>query len=290
MNNATLLNITDLLKNCDEETFELIVKQFKKDKDARTASRLKNMWFNSRDLDVKHKLEKLISALQYKEIEVDIKQWLLSEDKDLMELLLTINKVEYKLDDQSYIVKNFERLKQDIWLELNESLTPLEQFSVMSHMLFKEYGFVVDDGKANIMGNYLSTVLEYRRGGIFMMSILYLITARNLGLNVSFVDYVDYPLLAYVDLDIARMTYSDDNYSPIIFYINLADEGKIVTREQMTKHLNERCLHNSHNYKDICSDIVIIGKLLENLGAIYKKRNKTKELEEIAAIYKLLKI
>ncbi|MFV0506305.1 MAG: transglutaminase family protein [Bacteroidales bacterium] len=289
MNRSSILSITELLENCDNETFNMIVEQFKKDEDSHAVCTLKKMWFDTRNLDLKYKLEKLINTLQYKEIEMEIKLWKNSSDKDLFGLFLSLNKIEYRFDDQRFMLENFERLKNDIWLELSDNLTPLEQFSVINHMFFKEYGFVVVDGTESIMSSYMSTVLEYRKGSIYAIAMLYLIVARRLGIDVSFVNYIDYPLLAFVDTDVARLVYSNsNNYSPIIFYIDIGAQGKIISRGQMDETLSDRSIRNAHKYKDICSDMLIVSKFLENLGSIYKKRKQNDKLEDVTSAYQLL--
>ncbi|MFV0484427.1 MAG: transglutaminase family protein [Bacteroidales bacterium] len=290
MRNASILSITEILRDSDNDTFNMIVAQLKSDKSPDTIKTLKTMWFDTKDLKLKHKLEKLITPLQYGEIEAEIQAWKNKENKNLLELLLSINKVEYRFDDQSYIRENFERLKQDIWLEINDNLTSLEKFNVMNYILFKEYGFIVDHARGSIMSNYISTVLEYRRSNILLFSILYTTLARSLGITISFINYIDYPLLAYIDVNVAREIYSDTNdYSPIIFYIDLTNQGKVLTRSQVDENLNSRFIRNSHKYKDRCSDTSIIKRHLENIGHIYKERKQTDKLENIANIYKLLK-
>ncbi len=78
------------------------------------------------------RLEELINTIQYESVYDRLKRWKQSEDKDLLEGALIINRYGYPGCDEEELRRKIMRVRQDIWLELNDHLTAIEVYLAKS--------------------------------------------------------------------------------------------------------------------------------------------------------------
>ena len=79
------------------------------------------------------RLQEIIQRLQFNVVEQKLSVWLLSEEKDLTEALFMVALYfQYDLSLES-LQKQITKLRQSIWLELNNNQTVLEQIQTLLH-------------------------------------------------------------------------------------------------------------------------------------------------------------
>ena len=112
--------------------------------------------------------------------------------------------------------------------------------------------------------------METRQGNPASVTILYLALAKALELPVKYVPYPRYPLLAYVDRELAQHIMGENAISDVIFYINPANRGSITGRKELEYHLKKNNYIPVEDYIEPVDEGYILLKLLDNLNEAYK--------------------
>lgn len=125
----------------------------------------------------------------------------------------------------------FSALRRDVWLELNEELTALEQVRVVNHVLYSAYGFeratlTEQDGRHAVPAQVLSA----RKGSPLGLGLVYLALAESLDLSLHAVAVSGLFFLAYID---PTWDASVGGEPPVWFYVNPFDKGQVVAPEEL---------------------------------------------------------
>lgn len=126
----------------------------------------------------------------------------------------------------------FRAMRRDVWLELNEELTALEQIRVINHVLYSVYG-LRSVGLAEQSGAHALPFksMEDRAGGPLGLGVLYLMLAESLEIPVRAVAVSGLFFLAYLD---PRWD-GGSGEPPVWFYINPFHGGEILSPEDMSE-------------------------------------------------------
>ena len=92
---------------------------------------LENLWENSASEDVQERIELLIHRLHYTDLTNDFIEWRDSADHDLLFGALLVAKFQYPDLNTTPVLQEIEKIRRNVWLELNNYLTPLEQANVL---------------------------------------------------------------------------------------------------------------------------------------------------------------
>lgn len=239
--------------------------------------------------------EDLIHLIKSIGIETRIKDWMNENEDDLLEGVLLVAKYQYPDLDEGEIRNEFSKLRQDIWLELSESLTAFEKVNIINHILFEVHGFAGNKNNFHSPKNsFINSVLETKSGNPLSLSIVYMILAQSLDIPVFGVNLPNHFILAYKDeLDIMEeleelaqeMNITDD----ILFYINPFGNGAILHKTQIDNFLQHLNLDLEAKYYKPCENRDIIKRLFTNLVYAYQKLGYTEKADEVIKIANVLK-
>src|ERR1035437_6831160 len=101
---------------------------------------LENLWENTLSEDIQGRIEMLIHLLHYKDLNKDLVEWRDSAYNDLLFGALLVSKFQYPDLHSTPVLQDIEKIRRNIWLELNNYLTPLEQANVLSSIIYNYYG------------------------------------------------------------------------------------------------------------------------------------------------------
>jgi hypothetical protein len=76
---------------------------------------------------VQHRIELLIHRLHYRDLSEDFRQWNVSGHHDLMLGALLVSKFQYPDLATAPVLQEIEKIRRNIWLELNNYLTLLSK-------------------------------------------------------------------------------------------------------------------------------------------------------------------
>src|SRR5690348_6633794 len=86
---------------------------------------LEHLWENTPSEEIQERIEIIIHRLHYTDLSEDFRQWGLAGHHDLMIGALLASKFQYPELSTAPIIQEIEKLRRNIWLELNNYLTPL---------------------------------------------------------------------------------------------------------------------------------------------------------------------
>ncbi len=205
---------------------------------------------------------------------------------ELLTAWISVSKMGYPLLDEQYIFREVESIRRDVWLEMNDNLTALEQVKVFNHVFYTLHRFSGNmDDYHHPDNSFINRVLERRTGTPLSIGILYMLIARRVNLPISGINLPEHFVLAYVGETIDTETLLMRDNVPL-FYINAFSQGSLFSIKEANDFLKKLNLEPLPAYFEPCSKKDIVLRMLSNLVAAYgfmgevKKKERVKKLRD----------
>jgi hypothetical protein len=137
--NKEIKALFHLIDDPDEEVFSAVSGKIM-DYGRGIIPNLENLWENTPSEDIQERIELLIHRLHYRDLTDEFESWNKSPYQDLLTATILVARFQYPDLAATSIMQEMEKLRRNIWLELNSYLTPLEQVHVVSSILYNYYG------------------------------------------------------------------------------------------------------------------------------------------------------
>lgn len=249
---------------------------------------LQTIWDNNFDAQIQHRVESLITHLRKEGLYQELSNWYTLGGMNLLLGYILVSRAEHPALDDEKIKSFIDKIRQDIWLELNNNLTALEKVKVVNKILFDIYRFDGNRTHFHSPSNFLiDQLIETRKGSPISLSILYIVLAQSLGLPVYGVNLPEHFVLAWVD-EQADGEFSNEEDEGVMFYINAFSKGAVFSKREVDQFLAQIKITPKKSFYQPCSNIDIIVRLLRNLIFSYKKmgeNEKAAELERLQSIF-----
>lgn len=285
MSQPELNALLNLLDDPDTEVFEKVRDRLLSiGKGAIPA--LENVWEQSFDAGMQTKVEAIIHNIQFNETVKELLEWAATPDKNLLEGALVIARYQYPDLDAEKVRRKIQQIRQDIWLELNDNLTALEQVKVINHILFDVHLFSGNTQNYHAPQNsYINNVIESKKGNPLSLSLVYLIVAQQLNIPIYGVNLPEHFVLCYQDahqlMDVKTKRDEVMIAQGILFYINPFNKGSVFGKGQLDIYLKKMNMEAEPSHYQPCDNIEIIKRLLRNLVFSYKKLGYTEKQDEL---------
>ena len=137
---------------------------------------LEYLWENTLQNTIQERIEMLIHRLHYRDLTEDFQRWKTSSYHDLLTASLLVSKFQYPDLATSPVLEEIEKLRRNIWLELNSYLTPLEQVNVLTSIIYGYYNLKgTEVGYQHPDEFLIHKLIETKRGNAFVNGIVYLL-------------------------------------------------------------------------------------------------------------------
>ncbi len=258
---------------------------------------LEGEWEISFDAIVQQRIEQIISSIQFNNVKEELSKWSEIDNGDLFDGVFIIAKYKYPELDKSHVNDLIDKIRLDVWLELNNALTAFEKVKVLNHMFYNLYQFSPNVSNYHSPQNsYINNVLESRKGNPVSLSVIYQIVANRLGIPIYGVNLPQHFVLAYKDEklldDIIRAALNQDSRleskNGIIFYINAFNRGAILSLSNIEQFLKQLNLPIDNKYLVPCSNIEIIKRILRNLAFAYQQQSEPIRANQIIELLNIL--
>ncbi len=240
------------------------------------------------------RIEQLIHFIQYDSVLKNVKDWCQEEDNSLLEGVSLINKYQYPSFDEEEVNNCISKIRQDIWLELNESLTALEIVRVFNHIIYTTHGF--SGNKKNLaspQNSFLADVLSSKKGNPLSLAVIYRILAQSLDVPIYGVNLPNHFILAWVDENSVGSHKTNKegeiDSNNILFYINPFTGGTIIHKNEIDEFLVHLDLPKKISYYHPCSNNDIVNRMVNNLIYSYAHLGKENKVQELGVLQKILK-
>lgn len=249
---------------------------------------LEHLWENTPDEDIQQRIEMLIHRLHLRDLTAEFTQWKTQPEHDLLKGALLVCKFQYPELVMSTVMQEMEKIRRNIWLELNSYLTSLEQTNVITTILYSYYNLKgVEISYKDPNDFLLNKVLNSKRGNSISNGILYLVMSELLDVPIRAINIPRQFILGFFDIEPGEWESLPANPSnKIQFYIDPMS-GQIFTQKDIETYFRKITVTPTSSYFKPMSNQRIIQYLLEEFARCFdndKSRYKQSELMLLASL------
>lgn len=288
MKKQELQAIITLLEDPDAQIFEEVYRTLM-GKGVDVVPDLEKAWEVSENSLTQTRLEDIIHKIHLNASHQGLSDWIRNGAVDLLEGAYTIAHYQYPELGMYEILNPMERIKHDIWLELNENLTALEKVRVINHIIFDIHKFTSNTSNYySPQNSYINQVILSKKGNPISLGIVYAAVAQKLGLPIYGVNLPKNFILAYKDefQELLNPEAPDDG---ILFYINPFNKGAVLGKKEIDFFLKQQHIVPDEMFYQPCTNIEIIQRLLLNLIYSYEKLGYEGKVEDLKGLLKISK-
>ena len=249
---------------------------------------LEQLWEVTENEEVQERIELLIHRVHFHDLQEEFVEWSQSKHPDLLRGAILVARFQFPDLNVPAILTQFDQMRRNIWLELNNYLTPLEQANVFNSILYNYYklnGHELTDRDPKYF--FINQVLESKQGNAYTIGILYLALCELLDIPIFAVDVPRQFIFAYIDTLHSFFSHSPEGIQQIQFYIDPIS-GVIYTQKDVDTYLRKINANERDMYFTPLLTKRIIYKMMEELALCYRYRRDDQKADEIQQLMKLL--
>jgi regulator of sirC expression with transglutaminase-like and TPR domain len=250
---------------------------------------LENLWENTISEDTQERIEVLIHKLHFRDLTEDFLRWKTSSYQDLLTAALLVAKFQYPDLATAFVLQEVEKLRRNIWLELNSYLTPLEQVNVLTSILYSYYSLKgTEVGYQHPEEFLINKVIETKRGNALANGILYLMLSELLDIPIRAINIPKQFVLAYIKPELE--TGERDAEPPakrIEFFIDPMS-GQVFTHKDIDNYFKRVSVPAADVYFKPVQHGKIIRTLLEEFSKCFENDKHAYKRKELLSLAQLL--
>lgn len=284
--NREISALFTLIDDPDEEVFGAVSNKIV-DYGKNIIPNLEHLWETTPNEETQTRIELLIHRLHYTDLVEDFRQWNLSGHHDLMLGAMLACKFQYPEISTTPVLQEIEKVRRNIWLELNNYLTPFEQINIVTSILYSYYG--LKGGETNYKESnefLLHKTLEAKRGNQISNGILYLILCELLDIPVKAIQIPKQFIVAYF-----KPGYSDEDLpnpiQKIEFFID-PTSGQVFTHNDVENYFKRIAVAPTGVYFKPQKNRQVIRQLLEEFSKCFDSDKDRYKQAELLALAKML--
>lgn len=247
---------------------------------------LENLWENSPSESTQERIEMIIHRLHFSDLVVDFTEWKNSAYHDLLFGALLVAKFQYPDLQTTPVLQEIEKIRRNVWLELNSYLTPLEQANVISSIVYNYYNL---KGQETVYTNpddfFLHKTLQTKKGNGLANGILYLILCELLDIPVKAIQIPRHFVLAFFHNDYNPG--ADNGQHNIHFYVDAAT-GQPFSHTDVDHYFKRLSIQPQPRFFEPLNHVRIIRHLLESLARCFENPQDAYKHDELMHLCQLL--
>lgn len=282
MSSAEINALITLLEDPDQGIFDQVSGAIVSKGEA-VIPQLEYYWeYNNYGQLFQHRIESLIHSIKYNSTKEKLGIWKNEQSGDLLEGAILVNQYQYPGNKEQEIRETISKIRQDIWLELNDQLTAMEVVNVFNHILYSVHGF--EGNKKDFsspQNSFIGDVLTSGKGNPLSLSILYQVLAAQLDIPIYGVNLPNHFILCYLDENHCGMDSQNAEDNGALFYINPFSGGDIIHKNEIDDFLFHLNLPQKVKYYRPCDNQQIISRMINNLIFAFTQQNQVDKVEEL---------
>ncbi len=248
---------------------------------------LEQLWEVTPDTDTQERIEMLIHRVHFSELQKEFFDWSNAPKPELLRGAILVAKYQFPEMNVPSILTQFDQMRRNIWLELNNYLTPLEQINILNSILYNYYklnGHELTEREPKYF--YINQVLESKQGNPYSIGVLYLALCELLDIPIFAIDLPRQFVFAYIDTLQHFYSMSDTPMQQIQFFADPLN-GMVYTQKDVDVYLKKINATDKESYFKPLDNKRIICKMLEELALCYnykREEDKAFELQQLIQI------
>lgn len=249
---------------------------------------LEDLWEHTADQEVQERIEQLIHRVHFQDLQQELLDWCTSKHPEILKGAIIVAKYQFPDLNVPAILTQFDQIRRNIWLELNNYLTPLEQVNVFNSILYNYYklqGHELTERDPKFF--FINQVIESRQGNSYTIGVLYLALCELLDIPIFAVDVPRQFIFAYIDT--LYHFYSPDNegVQQIQFFVDPLN-GVVYTQKDVDTYLRKINANDRESYFTPLLAKRVIFKMLEELCLCYRYKREEQKAGEIQQLMNIL--
>jgi len=249
---------------------------------------LENLWENTPNAEVQEKIEMLIHRLHYNDLTNDFIEWNKNPYHDLLLGALLVAKFQYPDLHTTPVLQDIEKIRRNVWLELNSYLTPLEQANVLSSIIYNYYNLKGIEISYNHPDDFfLHKVIESKKGNTITNSIIYQVLCTQLEINAKIINIPRQMVIAFFHSDYDVNSYKGHPQEKIHFYVDSLT-GQAYSHADIENYFKKISVPPVASYFKPMSNQQIIQVLLQEVAKCFTLPSNQYKQAELLALCNLL--
>lgn len=230
------------------------------------------------------RLKNLIGQLNLIKTREDIRDWKQHNSRNLYEGLSILAKFQYPKLAIEKITQSINKIRQELWLEVNDNMTALEKVRILNHLFFEIHMFRGDSKDFFAPENsFLNDVIIRKKGNPITLSSIYSIIAQSVNIPIYGVNMPNHFIVAFTNR-LYTQPLSDIKINDVLFYVNPFNRGEIYSLKEMRHFLTSMKVVPRDNYLLPCSNVTIVTRSLNNLINIYENLRQVEKADDFRVI------
>ena len=287
-NNKELNALISLIDEPNEEMYSSIRKKISSyGKEA--IPFLEEAWLHAINGEDIERIETLIDDIRISDLYFELNNWSQFYSNDLIKAFVLLTKFRYPdLDEEKYLEK-INKMRQNIWLEINQDLTALEKIKVLNHIFYDIYQYRGQlPQNINLNAYFLNDLLDSKKGSAIALGILYISIAQSLDIPIFGVDLHHHFALAYMDDTIETKAPDEYTIEEVLFYIAVVNKGSVFTKNEIRRYVKQMKIEEQPEFFLPCNNIHIIRRLINEMISVYEKEGKHDKSHMLAKLLEAL--
>lgn len=235
---------------------------------------LEHLWETTPDETIQERIEMLIHGLHFRDLQVDLQAWSTDKEHDLFTGALLVSKYQYPDLNLATHYQELEKIRRNIWLELNSFLTSLEKINVLNNILFNYYKIKGSEINYSQPDDFLvHKLVESKKGNAVSMGILMITLANLLDINMHMINIPRQFIMAYFDDDPEIVSENEIPPAEIQFYLDGAS-GQIFSHKDVETYFKRISVTPTASYFKPLSNKRIIQLMLEEYAKCFSDEKK----------------
>ena len=185
-------------------------------------------------------------------------------------------------------LEEIEKLRRNIWLELNHYLTPLEQIHVLTSIIYGYYNLKgTEVGYQHPEEFLIHKVIETKRGNTIINGILYLLLSELLDIPVKAINIPRQFVLAYIKPELADEGAGKTAMEKVEFFIDPMS-GQVFTHKDVMNYFTRINVAPAELHYKPVSHIRIMQSLLEEFSKCFETESSLYKKTEPQMLSRML--
>lgn len=247
---------------------------------------LENLWENTISEAVQERIEMVIHRIQFSDLKKEFLQWKQGDD-DLLHGALLVSRYAYPELQVLKTLQEFEKMRRNLWLEMNNFITPIEQVKIMESILYNYYKLQGSEITYTKPDDFvINKVIETKKGNALTNGILYIALAQKLDIPIRALRIPRQFVLGYFsEQALFNDNFEEGNAADKVKFFVDPNSGIAFSHKDVEQYFKRINLTPSDRYYKPVSSAEIIKMLLVQFARCYDKPEtlyRKQELEDLA--------
>jgi regulator of sirC expression with transglutaminase-like and TPR domain len=286
-NSKEISALLQLIDDPDNEVFDTVAEKLLH-YGREIIPKLEQLWEVTADEEVQERIESLIHRVHYNDLQEEFLEWGKSKVPELLRGAILVAKYQFPDLNIPSILTQFDQIRRNIWLELNNYLTPLEQVNVFNSILYNYYklqGHELTEREPKHF--FINQVLESKQGNAYSMGVLYLALCELLDIPIFAIELPRQFVFAYIDTLHHFYKMDDAPEQHTQFFIDPLN-GMVYTQKDVDTYLRKINANDRESYFAPLTPKRVIYKMLEELALCYRYKREDAKADEIQQLMNIL--